>query len=369
MRVVEVVNQSDRNEFLDFPSVLFKADKSFIRHLDIDIEAVFDDKSNRFLQFGEAKRWLLKSDDKTIGKIAAFYHKEKIDKPFCGLGFFDCINNQEAANILFKTGLDWLKSKGFSNALAPINFGDRDSFWGLLIDGYTDPSYRENYNSSYYQQLFENYGFIKDFEQTTSVLKRGEFNIERFSKLSTRVLSNPKYKFRHFEISKHQQFADDFAEIYNKAWQNHSFYRPMSVEQVRKQIKSLSAIAPEKLNWFVYADGKPAGFYINVLNINSIFKKSKGKFNLCTKLRFLFNKSKIHSIRGIVFGVIPEYHNLGLEVGMIMKTYEQLQLNEFKHIQETELSWVGDFNPKMLSMFESLGARVSKVHYTYKIEF
>lgn len=369
MRVVEVNTQRAIKEFLEFPTVHYKDVPEFIRHLDSDIEGVFDPKFNHFLKYGEAKRWLLQSNHKTIGKIAAFFHHENKERPFCGLGFFDCVNNQEAANLLFRTGIEWLRDKGFSFALAPINFGDRDSFWGLMTQGFKSPSYKENYNPPYYKELFENFGFKKDFEQLTYSLRRGSFNLERFSKLATRVLNNPKYEFRHLDKSKQEGFARDFTEIYNEAWQTHEFYRPMSVEQVRKQMQAMLPIAPEKLNWFVYSNGKPAGFFINVLNINQLFKGANGKFNWLTKIRFLLYKSKINKIRGIVLGIIPECQNLGLEVGMIMKLYEHLQFPEFKHIKETELAWIGDFNPKMLSMLESLGAQVSKVHYTYTIDF
>ncbi|MCK9480818.1 MAG: hypothetical protein M0R38_03530 [Bacteroidia bacterium] len=369
MEIVEVISLKEQKEFLNFPVQLYANDSSFIRHLDDDINAVFDKSRNRFLAFGEAKRWLLQDAGRTVGKIAAFYHTEKPEKPFVGMGFFDCINNQSAANLLFQQAMDWLKSKRFSSALAPINFGDRDSYWGLMVQGFQNVSYRENYNPPYYQKLFENFGFKKDFEQTTSKLLRADFNLERFSKLASRVLSNPKYEFRHLDMKKKESFIKDFLYIYNKAWQSHEFFRPMSEEQVRKQLQLMAPIAPNKLNWFVYANGEPAGFFINVLNINPIFKAANGKFNLLTKLRFLFLKSQIKTIRGIVFGVIPEYHNLGLEVGMIMKMYEQLQTPPLRHIDSTELAWVGDFNPKMLSMFNSLGAKIAKVHYTYRIDF
>jgi len=366
MNIIEVNSTEHKKSFLDFPSQLYIQDREFIRHLDNDIESVFDSSKNRYLGFGEAKRWLLIKDEKVIGKIAAFYHKENAEEPFSGIGFFDCINSQEAANLLFTTATEWLKRKGFSFALGPVNFGERDSFWGLMVSGFKNPSYRENYNPPYYQELFENFGFKKKIEQTTSAITRADFNYDRFSKLASRVFANPRYEFRHLKKQELDKFADDFVTIYNKAWQIHENYRPLTKDRIKTQMKEMMPIAPEEFNWFVYADGQPAGFYINVLNINPIFKKSNGKFDLMTKFRFLFNKSKIDKVRGIVFGVIPEFHNLGLEVGLIMKLYEQVHKPKYKHIKSSELAWVGDFNPKMLSMFESMGARVVKTHYTYK---
>ena len=50
---------------------------------------------------------MLKDDlGKLIGRIAAFYDKNKAfhnPQPTGGIGFFECINDQQAANLLFDT--------------------------------------------------------------------------------------------------------------------------------------------------------------------------------------------------------------------------------------------------------------------------
>ncbi len=40
-----------------------------------------------------------------------------------------------------------------------------------------------------------------------------------------------------------------------------------------------------------------------------------------------------------------------------------------KHYKEVELSWVGDFNPKMRALHESTGATLGKKHITYRCLF
>jgi len=40
-----------------------------------------------------------------------------------------------------------------------------------------------------------------------------------------------------------------------------------------------------------------------------------------------------------------------------------------KHYEELELSWVGDFNSKMLALHEAVGATYSKKHTTYICKF
>lgn len=366
LRINEVKTREEMKTFLSIADFIYKDDSEYVKHLDSDIIDIFDKKRNPLYQFGDAKLWIAFKEDKPIGRIAAFYHHEKKDEPFSGIGFFECVQDAEIAKALFDTSVNWLKTEGMNYVDAPVNFGQRDSFWGLMVSGYKNPSYRENYNKPYYKAFFENYGFEKLIEQTTCEITKNDFNYERFSKLASRVFKNERYVFKPIEKSRINEFCHDFISIYNQAWAHHEDFRPLDVENLIPQIKQMFPILPEKLNWFVYADGEPAGIFINVLDVNQVFKKVNGKLDWIGKLKFLYYKRKINRIRGIVFGVIPKYHNLGLEVGMIMKFYEEIYKPEYSHIQASELAWVGDFNPKMLSMFDSMGAKKSKIHFTYR---
>lgn len=366
--VEKVENTAQAREFLNFPKRLYAKDGNYIMPLDVDIEHVFDRSYNPAFNTGDCVRWLLKSGDKTVGRIAAFYnYVEKLKINSGGCGFFECIDSQEAADTLFNLAQNWLKENGCTFMDGPINFGDRDSFWGLMVDGFASPSYRENYNFPYYKALFENYGFEFQIGQTTSLIEESMFNFERFSKLASRVMNNPAYTFENFRLSKIEKYAEDFVEIYNKAWAFHEDFTPMTKEKILLRMKEMKPIVEEDLNIFAYHNGVPVGFYLSVLDVNQIFKHVNGKMNWLGKLKFLYYKGKIKRIRGIIFGVIPEFHNLGIEVALIMKFREAiLRGGQFT---QNELAWIGDFNPKMLSMFESMGAQPIKRHITYRYNF
>jgi hypothetical protein len=372
MQVIEVKDRFTATEFIELPRFIYHNDPHWVRHLDKDIADVFDTQLNPYYQNGEAMRWILKKDSKTIGRIAAFY-SSRFKSPDAhlmgGIGFFECINNADAAKLLFDTAVEWLKGKGFAGAYGPINFGEKDRFWGLMVQGFKNPSYLENYNPAYYQQLFENYGFKKTVEQTTSEITRESFNYERFSRISQRVLNNPNYRFVHYTDNNLDQFANDFVSIYNQAWAHRPDFNTMTLERVRAILKSLRPILLEEIIWFVYANNEPAGFYINVIDVNQIFKHLHGKMNWLGKIKFLWYRyfGTITRCRGIVFGVIPKYQNLGLETGMIIRLYEMM--SSFPHLKASELAWIGDFNPKMHSLFDALGAKTTKVHYTYQYLF
>jgi hypothetical protein len=123
---------------------------------------------------------------------------------------------------------------------------------------------------------------------------------------------------------------------------------------------------PREFAVFAYDNERPIGFFIAILEINQVFKRFKGKMGLWQQLQFLWYRNTINKAKGIVFGVVPDYQNLGIETGLIMKFYEGIHSNQT--VQSMELAWIGDFNPKMISMLESLGAVKTKIHHTYRKE-
>ncbi|MDZ7650817.1 MAG: hypothetical protein U5K54_28805 [Cytophagales bacterium] len=171
MRVKEVVTTEDKKEFLLFPVRLYSKTKNWIRPLDADVEGVFDQETNRTFQHGECIRWILISDaGEAIGRVAAFINQKTVskgnDQPTGGIGFFECIEDEHAARMLFDKAKQWLMARGMEAMDGPINFGNRDRWWGLLIEGYErEPNYQCNYNFPYYQKFFENYGFQVYFYQ------------------------------------------------------------------------------------------------------------------------------------------------------------------------------------------------------------
>src|SRR4030095_4081419 len=167
MTLVEIKDKVAAKQFISFPRKLYKGDPNFISPLETDIEGIFDPAHNPYFRHGECTRWILLNDNgEVIGRIAAFINTKKANKyeqPTGGIGFFECINDQKAANMLFDAGKNWLINRGMKAMDGPINFGENDKFWGLLIDGFKPPSLGMSYNPPYYKELFESYGFEKGY--------------------------------------------------------------------------------------------------------------------------------------------------------------------------------------------------------------
>lgn len=374
MQIFTVNKNKSRRQFTEVPKILYRNDPVWVCPLDQDIDAIFDPNKNVYYTHGEATRWILKNEQgDLIGRIAAFIDyktAELQDQPTGSIGFFECVNSQNAADILFSTAEKWLTDKGMKAMDGPINFGETDSFWGLLVDGFTHPSYEIAYNPPYYQALFESYGFQTYYKQEGFHLDITKELPERFIKIAKWVANKPEYSFRHFTWKDKDKFVSDFVEVFNTAWNSFKEnFEPMEVEYIQKTLKKAKAIIDEEFIWLAYRNDQPIAIYLMYPDVNQILKYLNGKLNLLNKIRFLWlmKRKTITRARGVLMGVIPKYQGLGIESAFIWQLTEVFKRKT--HYKEIEFSWVGDFNPKMRKIFISVGSVPVKHYITYRCLF
>lgn len=370
-KVVEVLTPAQAKAFLQMPLDIYKNDAQYIRPLNKDIEIVFDQNKNKLFKQGVCKRWLFyNQQNEPVGRIAAFINKKyKQEQPTGGVGFFECINNQDLANFIFDFAKNWLQTQGMEAMDGPINFGERDQWWGLLVEGFREPLYRMNYNPPYYKTLMEHYGFQVYFNQECFGMKVEYKFQDKFYARHKEHEANKDLVAQRVLKKDLVKYARDFAVVYNKAWASHGEGKTMDERQAIKIFKSMKPVMDEKLNWFVYHKGEPVAFWINLPDLNQFFKHLNGKFDLWHKLKFLYLQrfGKCDRFLGLVFGVIPEWQGKGLDAYLIIEGSKVICFET--SYKEYEMQWIGDFNPKMINIAQSLGATVTRRLSTYRYLF
>lgn len=371
MKAVHVVSDEHKKDFLNFPARLFQNDKNYIRPLNNDIEEVFSPKRNKFFRSGECERFLFKNDkDETVGKVAVFINKKYKQKQATGgIGFFDCINDQKTADFIFDFAKNRLQEKGMEAMDGPINFGERDKFWGLLIEGFSEPLYGMNYNPPYYRELFENYGFQIYFNQLCFGRKVHDAVADNFLEMHKRISQNKNISAKRMKVKDLEKYAKDFTEVYNKAWANHGEGKELTNAHTFKLFKTLKPVINEHISWFIYENEKPIAMWMNIPDLNQWFKYLNGEFGLLQKLKFLFLKKfkKNKKMVGLVFGIVPEWQRKGIDGYMIWEGTKHFR--KTTDFEDYEMQWIGDFNPKMIKIAENLETVVTRKLATYRYLF
>lgn len=374
MEIIEVNTTADKKDFLALSPRIGKTLPHYVQPLNRDIEDVFTPAKNKEFRHGKATRWILKRKGKVIGRIAAFINDHYLnfgtDYPTGGIGFFECIDDQDAANMLFDQAGGWLKSRGMEAMDGPINFGDRDRWWGLLVNGFDEePIYGMAFNPPYYERLFENYGFKNFYNQLYFAMNITDQLPAKYVERHARFKNKKEYSARHIDLNNIEKHAADFATVYNAAWSQHNEGKTITKEDMMETFMAMKPIIDESIIWFAYYKDEPIAMWINIPDLNQYFKYFKGKFGLWQKLQLLRMKYKGSCKRftGIAFGVVPKYQALGIDAFMIGEGSKFIQAA--RAYERYEMGWTGDWNPRMLNIYKGLGGNQSRQLVTYRFIF
>ncbi len=373
MQLKKVDNPSSKKMFHQVPRLIYRNDTNWAAPFDVMVENIFNPAKNPSFKGGEAQRWvLLDEENKLLGRIAAFVNYEKsktYEQPTGGCGFFECVDNQDAANTLFDAAKDWLKERGMEAMDGPVNFGENYMNWGLLAEGFLPQGYGMPYNPPYYVKLFENYGFRIYFKQFSYHLDYTVPFPERFWKIAGWVAQKPDYSFRHFAYDQAERFIRDFCHIYDEAWRFHGHFKPLDPQDLRDFLIDAKAVLDHEMIWFAYYREEPIALFVMIPDINQIFRKLDGKMNVWNMLKFMYYKKRkiIDRTRILIMGVVPKYQRSGVESAIFW--HQEKYMKHKPQYKELELSWAGDFNPKIVSLYESVGGKHVKTHYTMRYLF
>jgi len=376
MQLILVNDKKTAQQFLTVPVTLYKNDPNWIRPLDKDIDEVFDTKKNKAFRFGNIIRWILVGEnEQLIGRIAAFinskYKNKGDDVPVGGFGFFECINSQPAADLLLNTARKWLAGEKMQAMDGPINFGERDKWWGLVTEGFTSPLYNMNYNPPYYVSLFKNYGCQVFFNQICFSIDPSKPLSPKIHERHTILAANPDISSKNIDKNNLEKFANDFTTVYNKAWAGHGGLKQLGKEQVILMFKKMKQVIDERIILFAYYKEEPIAIFLNLPDLNQYFKHLDGKFGLLQKLYFLYLQRlrPAKKFCGLVFGVVPEWQGKGVDAYIIGECSKIIQVPNMPYL-EYEMQWIGDFNSKMINVAESFGDTYkSKNLVTYRYLF
>lgn len=375
MQLIEVTQPEQAKDFIRVNVELNRNVPGYIRPIDKEINEVFDKKVNKAFRHGEVTRWLLKNEDgKPIGRIAAFVNKKYKNKgddvSVGGVGFFDCIDNQEAADMLLDVARHWLSQRGMEAMDGPINFGERDKWWGLLVEGFRDPLWSMNFNPPYYKELFENYGFKPFFHQLCFGLDPMKPLSAKIGQRADALAADPLYNCRRIEKKNLEKYAADFVEVYNAAYAGHGGLKEMKKDQALQLFRKMKPLLDEDIALFAYYGERPIGMFLNIPELNQYYKHFNGKFGLLQKLQFLWLRSRgaCKHFTGIVFALVPDFQGKGVDAYIIQNLANIVQPAGF--YVHYEMQWIGDFNVKMVNVARTLGETyVSRKLTTYRYLF
>jgi len=364
IRVQPATSRREMNEFIRWPMRLYRNDPFFVPHL-IRERKEFFSAENPIFEFTDVAYFLAKDEQgEVVGRMTA--HVNRRHNEFAGeragfFGFFECVEDLEAAQALLQTGEAWLRERGMSAIRGPFNFSTNEEC-GFLARGFDSPPViMMPYTKPYYLDFMAALGYrpAKDllayhYDDTGEIPP----HLVRFAE---RESHRTGVAVRTLDMRRFEEEVKRIFEVYNRAWERNWGFIPMTEAEFRYMARALRQILDPALALVAEREGRAVGFSLGLPDYNPLLKKMNGRLFPFGLLRFLLGRRSIHKVRVVTLGVIEEYRKRGVETLLIYHTFKN---GLPKGYTSCEMSWVLEDNLLARRMFERLGA----THYkTYRI--
>ncbi|PHI20545.1 hypothetical protein CEQ90_07270 [Lewinellaceae bacterium SD302] len=358
-------------DFHDVQQLIYATDENFVAPLRQDIQDIFSEKNGAYKD-GPSQLWLVRKEGKYVGRIAAFIdgkRNEEMTLPVGGLGFFESIDDDKVAELLFEAAENWLRDQGMEAVDGPINFGERDKFWGLLTHGRYRPIYQETYNPAYYQRFFEDRGYQPHEQCLTMRGVVSEFPGERLGKLAARVRERYGLYTRQITKKTLRRDADDFAAAYNVAFNHNPYFKPLSGEDIYPAFQAMKPILDPHLTCLAYnKDDEPVGMAGLIPDLNCFLHGLDGKLNLFNLPRFLYRLKfqKERNCKGIAFGIAKDYQRMGVYPLMVDAMFQSGNRHTSRTYRYVDMATIRGHNDVMVSTCRQMNTEIHRVHLAYR---
>lgn len=361
--------KKERKQFIDFPYQHYFEDENWIPPLKMEQKKLIDTENNPFYENGDIALFLAEQDGELCGRIAAIQdrrYNEHHQNKTGFFGFFECIDDQSVANLLFKVAGDWLKQRGHTDILGPANPSMMDEV-GILVDGFEyEPSIMMPYHKPYYNALITNAGLEKEMDMYAFRVTQASVTLDRIYRAEEIVRRRlPKLRIREVDTKNLDQEVEIVRDIFNRAWSQNWGFIPLSKEELEDLAEDLKLILDPKVAHIAEIDGEPVAFSIALPDLNQALKHTDGTLFPTGIFKLLWHRRNIDQIRTALMGVIPKYQGKGIDA-LLHK--EAIINGKEVGYKSSELSWVLESNKNMIRVAEKIGASIEKTYRMYTKE-
>lgn len=346
-KIKPVTGPSGLKKFIMFPYRFHRNTPNWIPPLKIDQGNIFNPKKNSMLRHCDYQLFLLYEHHRIIGRIAVYvnssanlYWKTKIGF----FGYYECIENPEAASILLETAEKWLGEKGMQTMRGQWNWVSQDI--GFVCEGFDlQPIVLSSYNPPYYNDQVVTYGMkkAKDLLVYNCDLSKGYKIPERFLALTDRITRRFGVTVRPIDMKHLVRDARIIVRLTNESLKDNWGYYPVEETEAEQIAADLKLIVHPDVVLFAEVQGEPIGYVIAVPDVNDILKKMNGRLFPFGIFKLLTGIKKINRYRIWAMGILPPYQKRGVSVLMFRRLNDILAPKG----SYVEINWVLEDNDLM----------------------
>jgi GNAT superfamily N-acetyltransferase len=369
IEVSEVTSGREREAFIKFQWQIYPNDPAWVPPLIIERKSFLDRKRHPFYRHGDAALFLARKNDKIAGRIMASddpnYNSLHETNVGC-FGLFECIEDREVAAALFDTAENWLRKKGRTEIMGPIDYST-NYVCGLLIEGFQfPPTILTAHNPPYYRDLIESCGFTKTKDWYAWWFADPTKSHRQLTRIAARFDGRCPAIIRSANLKNLRDESTRLRQIYNQAWEKNWGFVPFTEAEIQFMTEELKPLIVSEFAWIAEIGSEPVGFILCLPDINVVLRDLNGRltrFGLPIGLiKLLFYKNRVQKARLIALGVVEKYRRAGIAEMLVLRIIEETMI---KRGITGELSMTLEDNYMINRFLEAIGAQRYKTYRIY----
>ncbi len=228
--VEQVASKKQMKEFIKFPYSLYRRTPNWVPQLLMDEFTKLNQKKHPFWQHAAGEFFLARKDGAVVGRIAGIHDRiwEETHQEKAGYwGWFECIDDDEVARLLFDAAFDFVRKRGCTRIIGPMSPNANDLI-GAQIEGFEgSPGHADVVQSAVLRPLIQSYGNRKWKDLVAWLMDNPEIP-ERLAKIMPRVEAKGGFKIRTINMKDFKNEYDRFQELYNSYEQVNAVFTPMT---------------------------------------------------------------------------------------------------------------------------------------------
>ncbi len=366
-----VRSRSEMRSFIEFPWRVYADNPYWVPPVKAMVSRLLDTSRHPFWRTASRELFLAVCNGEVVGRIAAIvdknhneFHKERMG----AWGFFECLQNPEAAVKLFLAAENRCREQGMDFMRGPLNPSVNYEI-GLLLEGFDKPpAFMMTYTPVYYLELVRSCGYKKEKDLYSYRLTRDFKPPGWATDLAERFADKDDIDVQSFStIEEALGTIGQLRELYNLCWEDNWGSSPMSDAEADEMSRELKDILDPDLLFFLRYRKQPVGVALLVPDVNPFLKRLNGSLGLPAlykKYRYL--ASDIKGVRGLIFGVLKEYRQMGMPL-VALNTMARIWESN-RQYQYAELGWNIEDNDAINLLYDEGDLKPDKRYRIYRKE-
>lgn len=367
IRKLDTTQKRERARFVDFAFDLYKGHPLWVPPLRNDAMSLMDRAKHPYYEHSDADFFVVEEEERVLGRVALLenrsyntFHNRKA----AFFGYFEVIEEIEAARLLLRQAIDWAKGRGLDTLIGPRGLIGIDG--SVLVEGFEHrPALTIPYNYPYYDAFIKDSGFEKDTDYLSGYA-RGDHELPpRLYEIAAKVKEKRGFWIKSFASrGEIREWIPRAMAVHREAMSGlHSFYPPTENE-TRAVVNSLLTIIDPSLIKLVMKGDEIAGFIIAYHDVSAGLQKARGRLFPFGWFHVLRDRRVTDWVNVNGLGLLPQYRGLGANAMLYTELRDTINSHNFKHIDVVQVN-EANFNSR--SDMETMGITWYKRHRHYKM--